>query len=186
MRELTRLWLMLALAVPCALGSSAAAWADEHGTRIAIIEMGRILEQATAVHSIRSQGEAQRRIYAEEAQRDSERLRVFRDELIQQQTLLAPAALEERQRAFNAEVAAAEQRAKAHNQLLQRAVAQGEVRFREILGVVVAQIAETRGIEIVLPVHAALFAIPEVNLTEPVIQRLNEVFPEIALTFDES
>ena len=81
---------------------------------------------------------------------------------------------------------AAEQRAKAHNQLLQRAVAQGEVRFREILGVVVAEIAETRGIEIVLPVHAALFAIPEVNLTEPVIERLNEAFPEIALTFDES
>ena len=186
MRGLTRLWLVLALAVPCALGGTAAAWADEHGTRIAIIEMGRILEAATAIHSIRNRGEAQRRAYAEEQQQKAERLRQFREELIQQQALLAPAALEERQRAFNAEVAAADQRAKAQNQALQRAVAEGEVRFREILGTVVAELAEKQGFEIVLPVHLALYAVAEANLTEPVIERLNEAFPEIALTFDES
>ena len=186
MRGWRRLWLVLALAVPCALGSTAGAWAEEHGTRIAIIEMGRILQEATAVHSIRSQGEAQRRAYAEEGQREAERLRSVRDELLQQQTLLAPAAFEERQRAFNAEVATADQRAKGQNQMLQRAVAEGEVRFREALGTVVAELAETRGIEIVLPVHASLFAIAEFNLTDLVIERLNEAFPEIALTFDES
>ena len=186
MRGLTRLWLVLALAVPCALGGTAAAWADEHGTRIAIIEMARILEEATAVHSIRSQGEEQRRAYAEEQQQEAERLRQFREEVIQQQALLAPAALEERQRAFNAEVAAADQRAKAQNEALQRAVAEGEVRFREILRIVTAEIAEKQGIEIVLPVHLALYAVEEANLTERVIERLNEAFPEIALTFDES
>ena len=53
-----------------------------------IIEMGRILEEATAIHSIRNQGEAQRRAYAEESQREAERLRIVRDELIQQQSLL--------------------------------------------------------------------------------------------------
>ena len=181
-----RLWLIVLLSVPCALGGAGGVWADEHGTRIAIIEMGRILESATAIHSIRSQGEAQRKAYTEDAQREAERLRQFRDELIQQQTLLAPAALEDRQRAFNAEVAAADQRAKAQNQILQRAVAEGEVRFREVLSIVVAELAERRSIEIVLPVHLALFAIPEFNLTDPVIERLNEDFPEIALTFDES
>ena len=67
-----RLWLVLALAVPCALGGATGASADEHGTRIAVIEMGRILEEATAVHSIRNQGETQRQAYAEEAQREAE------------------------------------------------------------------------------------------------------------------
>ena len=186
MRGWKRFWLVLALAVPCALGSTAGVWAEEHGTRIAIIEMGRILQEATAIHSIRSQGEAQRRAYAEEAQREAERLRGIRDELIQQQTLLAPAAFEERQRVFNAEVATADQRAKAQSQMLQRAVAEGEVGFRESLGTVVAELAEARGIEIVLPVHASLFSVAEFNLTDLVIERLNEAFPEIVLTFDES
>ena len=186
MRGWKRLWLVLMLAVPCALGSTAEAWAEEHGTRIAIIEMGRILQEATAIQSIRSQGEAQRKAYADASQREAERLRVIRDEILQQQTLLAPSALEELQNDFNAEVTAADQRAKAQNQFLQRAVAQGEVRFREALSVVVAEVAEKRGIEVVLPVHASLFAVPEFNLTDPVIERLNEAYPEIALNFDES
>ena len=186
MSKLKRLWLVLALAVPCALGGIAESRADEHGTRIAIIEMGRILEEATAIHSIRSQGETQRKVYAEAAQREADRLRVVRDEIIQQQALLAPTALEERERAFNAEVAAADQAAQAQNQNLQRAVADGEVRFREALNVVVAEVAESRGIEIVLPVHLALYAVEEFNLTELVIERLNESYPEIVLIFDQN
>ena len=186
MRKFRRLWLVLALAVACALGGAAGVSADEHGTRIAVIEMGRILEEATAVHSIRNQGETQRQAYAEEAQREAERLRVIRDEIIQQQTLLAPAALEERERAFNAEVTTADQKAKAQNQRLQRAVAEGEVRFREALSTVVAEVAESRGIDVVLPLHASLYAVAEFNLTDTVIERLNASFPEIVLIFDES
>ena len=181
-----RLWLVLALAVPCALGGATGVSADEHGTRIAVIEMGRILEEATAVHSIRNQGETQRKAYAEEAQREAERLRVIRDEIIGQQALLAPAALEERERAFNAEVTSADQRAKAQNERLQRAVAEGEVRFREALSTVVAEVAESRGIDVVLPLHASLYAVAEFNLTDTVIERLNASFPEIVLIFDES
>ena len=181
-----RLWLVLALAVPCALGGATGVSADEHGTRIAVIEMGRILEEATAVHSIRSQGETQRKAYADEAQREAERLRVIRDEIIGQQALLAPAALEEREREFNAEVTNADQRAKAQNERLQRAVAEGEVRFREALATVVAEVAESRGIDVVLPLHASLYAAPEFNLTDTVIERLNASFPEIVLIFDES
>ena len=186
MQGLSRIWLVFALAVACGVGGNTSAWADEHGTRVAVIEMARILGEATAIHSIRIQGEAQRRTYAEDTQRESERLRGVRDELQQQATLLTPAVLEERQRAFNAEVAAADQRAQAHGQILQRAVANGEIRFREVLGIVVEEIATEHGIELVLPVHEAIFAVAEFNLTDLIIERLNEAYPEIALTFDEN
>ena len=186
MQGLSRIWLVFALAVAGAVGCNASAWADEHGTRVAVIEMARILGEASAVHSIRTQGEAQRRSYAADAQREAERLRGVRDELQQQATLLSPTVLEERQRAFNAEVAAADQRATTRNQVLQNAVANGEIRFREVLGIVVEEIATEHGIEIVLPVHEAIFAVAEFNLTDMVIERLNEAYPEIALTFDEN
>ena len=181
-----RLSLVLALAVASVVGGSASAWAEQHGTRVAVIEMARILDEAAAIQSIRIQGEAQRKSYAEEARRESERLRGIRDELQQQATLLAPAALEERQRAFNAQVSAADQRAKAQGQILQRAVAEGEVRFREALDIVVGEVATEQGIDVVLPVHVSIFAVDEFNLTDLVIGRLNESFPEIALTFDEN
>lgn len=181
-----RLRLVFALAVACAAVGNASAWADEHGTRVAVLELARVLGEATAIHSIRNQGEAQRRTYAADAQREAERLRGVRDELQQQGTLLTPAVLEERQRAFNAEVAAADQRAKAHGEILQRAVAEGEMRFREALDIVVEEVATERGIEIVLPVHESIFAVAEFNLTDRVIERLNEAYPEIVLTFDEN
>ena len=186
MRGWRRLWPLFALAVACVVGGNTNAWADEHGTRVAVIEMARVLGEASAIHSIRNQGEAQRRSYAAEAQREAERLRAARDELEQQSTLLTPAVLEERQRAFNAEVATADQRAQAHGQILQRAVTEGEIRFREILGVVVEEVATDQGIELVLPVHESIFAVSEFNLTDLVIERLNEVYPEIVLTFDEN
>ena len=181
-----RLWLVFALALACTVGGNTNAWADEHGTRVAVIEMARVLGEASAIHSIRNQGEAQRKSYAAEAQREAERLRAARDELERQSTLLAPAVLEERQRAFNAEVAAADQRAQAHGQILQRAVTEGEIRFREILGIVVEEVATERGIELVLPVHVSIYAVAESNLTDLVIERLNEAYPEIVLTFDEN
>ena len=181
-----RLWLVFALALACAVGGNTSVWADENGTRVAVIEMVRVLSQASAIRSIQTQGEAQRKTYAEDAQREAERLRGARDELQQQATLLSPAVLEERQRAFNAEVAAADQRAKARGESLQRAVAEGEIRFREILGIVVEEVATERGIELVLPVHEAIFAVAEFNLTNMVIERLNEAYPEIVLTFDEN
>lgn len=181
-----RLSLVFALVVACAVGSNANVWADEHGTRVAVIEMARVLGEASAIHSIRTQGEAQRNTYAADAQREAERLRGVRDELQQQGTLLTPAVLEERQRTFNAEVAAADQRAKVQGQMLQRAVAEGETRFREVLGIVVEEIATEQEIELVLPVHVSIFAVAEFNLTDMVIERLNEAYPEIVLTFDEN
>ena len=186
MQGLSRIWLVFVLAVACAAGSNANAWADDHGTRVAVVEMARVLGEASAVHSIRIQGEAQRNSYAADAQREAERLRGVRDELQQQATLLTPSVLEERQRAFNAEVAAADQRAKTRNQALQNAVARGENRFREVLSIVVEEIATEQGIELVLPVHVSIFVVAEFNLTDLVIERLNEAYPEIALTFDEN
>jgi len=185
MRSLKRLSFVLAFVVASAAIGNSGAWAEQHGTRVAVIEMARILEQAAAIHSIRAQGEAQRRSYAEEAQREAERLRGIRDDLQQQAALLAPAALEERQRAFNQLVAAADQRAKDQGQILQRAVAGGEARFREALNVVVEAVATEQGIDLVLPVHVSIFAVAEFNLTDLVIGRLNEAYPEIALIFDE-
>ena len=37
-----------------------------------------------------------------------------------------------------------------------------------------------------LPVHESIFAVSEFNLTDLVIERLNEAYPEIVLTFDEN
>ena len=175
----------LALALLCAATGSTGAWAQERGTRVAVIEMNRILGEASALRSIQAQGEAQRKVYAADAQAEAKRLRDVRDEFKRQEMLLAPAALEEHQRAFSAQVRTADQRAQARSRVLRRAVQEGENRFREALRSVVAEMAEQRGIEIVVPVNRSLFAIAELNLTDAVIERINDSFPEITLRFEE-
>lgn len=173
----------LAFAVLCAAGGGAAAQ-EAHGPRVAIIEMSRILGEASALRSIQAQGEAQRRIYAADAQAEAARLREVRDALERQKTLLEPAALEERQRAFNRQVRAADQRAQERSRLLRLAVQEGEDRFRVALRQVVAEVAEERGIEVVMPVNRSLFAIAERNVTDAVIRRMNDTFSEITLRFE--
>ena len=185
-RNAHSLVLVLVLALSCVVGGSTGAWAEERGTRVAIVEMTRILAESSAIRSLKTQDETQRRVLDEDMQRALERLRGIRDELTQQQAVLAPAALEERQNAFNAEVAVVDQKAKARSDMLQRALEQGETRFRDAFNVVVAEVAKRQGIDIVLPVNASLFAVAEFDLTDRVVERLNEAFPEIVLTFDES
>lgn len=175
----------LAFAVLCAALAGTGAEAQEaRGTRVAIIEMSRILGEASALRSIQAQGEAQRRLYAADAQAEAARLREVRDELKRQETLLEPATLEERQRAFNRQVRAADQRAQERSRLLRLAVQEGEDRFRVTLRQVVAEVAEERGIEVVVPVNRSLFAIAERNVTDEVIRRMNDTFAEITLRFE--
>ena len=185
MRGWKRLSLVLVFAFVCIGSGSTGAWAEEHGTRVAIVEMMRILDESSAIRSIRTQGEARRRAYAADMQQEAARLEAIRAELLRQETLLAPAVLEERTRAFNAEVAAADQRALARGRLLERALEEGESRFRDALDTVVADVARRQGFDVVLPVHESLFAVAAFNVTDPVIERLNEAFPEIVLTFDD-
>ena len=179
-------WFVLAFALLCTATGSTGAWAQERGTHVAIIEMNRILGEASALRSIQAQGEAQRKVYAADAQAEAKRLREVRDEFQRQETLLAPAALEERQRAFNLQVRAADQKAQVRSRVLRRAVQEGENRFRVALQSVVAEVAEQRGIEIVVPVNRSLFAIAELNLTNVVIERLNDSFSEFTLQFGEN
>lgn len=173
----------LAFAALCAAGGGAAAQ-EAHGPRVAIIEMSRILGEASALRSIQAQGEAQRRIYAADAQAEAARLREVRDALERQKTLLEPAALEERQRAFNRQVRAADQRAQERSRLLRLALQEGEDRFRVALRQVVAEVAEERGIEVVVPINRSLFAIAKRNVTDAVIRRMNDTFSEITLRFE--
>ena len=174
----------LVFAALCAAGAAGAAAQEARGPRVAIIEMSRILGEASALRSIQAQGEAQRRLYAEDAQAEAARLRDVRDELKRQETQLAPAALEERQRAFSRQVRAADQRAQERSRLLRRAVQEGEDRFRVALRQVVAEVAEERGLEVVVPVNRSLFAIAARNVTDAVIRRMNDRFSEITLRFE--
>ena len=69
-----------AFAVLCAaLAGTGAAAQEARGTHVAIIEMSRILGEAAALRSIQTQGEAQRRLYAADAQAEAARLREVRD-----------------------------------------------------------------------------------------------------------
>ena len=186
MAECRRIALSLVLALAVVAGGGAGLGAQERGTRVAIIEMARILDETTALVSIQTQAEAQRAVYAAETQNEAQWLRGLQEELVRQEALLTPAALEERRRTFEAEVRAADERARARSLILQSALEDGERRFRVALHTVVAEVAERLEVEIVLPVHNSLYAVAGSDLTDRVIERLNEAFPEIALTFDES
>lgn len=178
---LTRVALALVLAGIFA--ASTTVHAQDGGTRVAIIEMNRILGEAAALRSIQAQGEAQRKTFATDAQAEAKRLREVRAELKRQETLLAPDALQERQREFNLQVRAADQKAQQQSRVLRRAVQQGETEFRDVLRSVVADIAKRRGVDVVVPVNRSLYAIAELNLTDEVLERINDELPEITLQF---
>lgn len=174
------------LVVAGVLFASTTAEAQDGATRVAIIEMNRILNEAAALRSIQAQGEAQRKTFATDAQAEAKRLREFRDELKRQETLLSADALQERQREFTVQVRAADKRAQKQSQVLRRAVQRGESEFRVVLQNVVTEVAKQRGVDVVVPVNRSLYAIADLNLTDEVLERINGELPEITLQFQDN
>ena len=186
MGRVLRRWLALAALAACVASGSTGALAQESGSRVAIVEMNRILSEASALRSIQAQGEAQRRTYAEDAEAETRRLQQVQEEIKRQETLLSSEALAKRMEGFRNEVRAADRMTQERSRILRRAVRRGEDAFRVTLLKLIEEVANERGLDVVIPVNMSLYAAPDVNITDEIISRINDEAPQITLSFEES
>jgi outer membrane protein len=145
----------------------------------AVIDYQRVMREARAAESIRSQIEARRLRYQSEIAEQEHRLVEADRELARQRNILSVEAFNERRKAFEEDVAEVQRMLQTRRQQLDDVAAMAMSEVREAVIQVVGELAEQRGFNLVLPSANVLLFSPQIEITDEVLGKLDERLPEV-------
>ena len=159
--------------------------ADNDGVlQIAVVDMERILREATAAVAIREQLDAARETFGQTMKVHEEELRTAEAELRRQRSVLAEDAFDEQRKAFEEKATSIQRKVQERNQYLEKtfneAIAQLLDKSREII----TKLAEERALDLVVTRRQVLLASKKLDLTEEVLTTLNAALPSVAVTVE--
>lgn len=142
--------------------------------RIAFIDVQGVLRASEAARTVRDQIEAQRARYQEEISKQERELRAMEQELVQQRSVLAPDAFQQRRQQFEQRVAEIQRAVQARKRQLDEGYAQAMEQVRVALVEIVADIAKERQATAVLSKSAIVLAEKTIDISEDALNRLNQ------------
>lgn len=145
----------------------------------AIIDVQRVLRESTAVKSLTQAIGAQRDKYQEEIRAKEDALRTTDKELARQRTILAAQVFAEKRRELEQKVASLQREVKERKRGLDQLFSKGMSQVQAELADVATEIAEERGLDLVLSKASVVLVKPKFELTNDVLERLNERLPEL-------
>lgn len=149
---------------------------------IAVVDLQGIMRSAKAAKAIHEQIEQRREAYQEQVSAEEKRLRQSEQDLAQQRAILGPEAYQQRVREFQSQVAEVQRQVQVRKRELDETFAGAMNKVRSALISVVAEIAEQRGIKLVLFKNQIVIAEKSLDVSEETLQRLNQRLP--AVKFD--
>lgn len=169
--------------VAAALAGPGLAKAQESQAPIlAVIDVQKIIRESTAVKSMSKRIEAQRSNYQAELRKKEEVLRKSDRELARQRAVLSAAVYAEKRNELEKQVAAMQREVKQKKRKLDRLFSTGMGKVQNELVKVAKEIAEERGLDMVLSKAAVVIVKPKFDITAEALKRLNEHLPDVVLT----
>jgi Skp family chaperone for outer membrane proteins len=147
----------------------------------AVIDYQRVMREARAAESIRTQIEARRVLYQSEIAEEEQRLVEADRELARQRSILEPEVFSERRKAFEEDVAEVQRMLQSRRQQLDDVAAMAMSEVREAVIRVVGELSEQRGFNLVLPSANVLLFSPQIDITDEVLEKLDVDLPDVRL-----
>lgn len=151
------------------------------GAQIVIIDIGMVVRDSAAARAMRSQAERQQTAMRADEEKLEKDLRAAEQELVQQRTILAPEAFNQRRRDFERRVNEAQQGAQAKRRDFEEAVAGVQRRIEAAMTEIVLEVAKENDYKIVMPRATVVASHDQVDITDEVLQRLNKKLPTVAI-----
>ncbi|GHD46766.1 hypothetical protein GCM10017083_16260 [Thalassobaculum fulvum] len=146
---------------------------------VAVVDVQGIMRAAQAAKAIHEQIETRRSAYQEEVSAEEKRLRTVEQDLAQQRSILAPEAYQQKVRQFQSQVAEVQRQVQMRKRELDETFAKAMNEVRKSLVSVVAEIAEQRGIKLVLFKSQIVIAEKSLDVSDETLKRLNERLPTV-------
>ena len=143
-------------------------------THIAIVDYLLIQQQSLAMNDLKAQIEQRRQTYQEEINQQEQKLQATNQELVRQQSILAADAFAQKRREFEAQVAEVQREVQARKRELDEAFDYGLKEFERAVITIIAELAATRGYNLVLSRQQIVFADNDLNISQDVLELLNQ------------
>lgn len=146
---------------------------------LAIIDVQKVLRESTAVSALSREIEEQKVQYQEELREQERALRDADQELARQRSILSPEAYAKKRGELEQRVATLQREARNRKRGLDKVFTQGMIKVQAELARVAKEIAEERGLDLVLSKATVVLVKPKFELTREAVRRLNDRLPDL-------
>jgi Skp family chaperone for outer membrane proteins len=148
---------------------------------IAVIDVQRILQESLAAISVQKQLEMQRTKFQTETDKEENELRQAEQDLGKERDHLAPTDYADREQQLNQRFLAVENHVQSRRRVLDQAFTDSMNTVRDNLLGIVETIAHEHGANLVLVKQQALWMDKNFDVTDEVLNRLNQKLPQITV-----
>jgi outer membrane protein len=152
--------------------------------RILVVDVQSLLQNSKSAKMVRAQIEAKRADYAKEISRQEETLRRERDALQREQATLSPQQLNEKGRAFQQKVNDLDSSVQQKRQTLEYANEEALKTIQQVMLRIITDIAKRRKANLVLQRSELVLFDQSFDVTDEVLQRLDEELPTLRVSFN--
>lgn len=152
----------------------------------AIIDVQKILRESTAVKSLSRGLEERRGRYQTELRKEEETLRNADQELARQRSILSAEVYAQKRSKLEQRVASLQRGARKRKKGLDRLFANGMSTVQNELAKVAKEIAEERGLDLILSKATVVIVKPKFEITKEVVKRLNARLPDVPLAQEQN
>ncbi len=153
---------------------------------IAIIDVQKVLRESTAVSALSRIIEEQKVQYQKELREQERALRDADQELARQRSILSPEAYAKKRGELEQRVATLQREARNRKRGLDKVFTQGMTKVQAELAIVAKEIAEERGLDLILSKAIVVLVRPKFELTQEAVRRLNARLPVLPTTQPEN
>lgn len=148
---------------------------------ILVINRAQLLNESAAGKNIATQANTLRETLAKELEDEFKSIQSEEEQLIAQQSLLAPEVLQERAQKLQLRRQEFQGTQQAKNQEYQASIAQATGEIGKVLEPILTEMITERSATILIDRAELIFATPEIDVTAEVMKRLNDKLTEVEL-----
>jgi len=141
---------------------------------IGVIGIPEVMRASVAAQAVQKEIEERRAKLNDDAQAEQMAWRTTQQELIGQRATLTAEQMREKERELQERINNAQRTFRDRSLAIQRAGQQALAQIEQVLAQIVREVAEERGINLVLHRHLVVLNVQEFEMTETVAQKLNE------------
>lgn len=165
-----------------ALASGPASVAAQEGTVIAILDMERILRESKAATTLREEVDRQRRAHQATLREQENALRSADQELARQRAVLSAESFTAKRKELQEQAVNLQQEFVSRQKEMEELFGRGIGQVRNALAQVAKEIADERGIKLILLKATIVLASRDLDITDEALKRLDERLPAVNLS----